>query len=297
MRRVFRRWMFMVSRPETPDTMQGGSDAMIPQSARIRHRRREGPQTWTLELEIGSDSAMQFAPGQFNMLTAFGVGEVPISVSGDPRAQGPLLHTIRAVGPVSSALVNLDAGDTVGLRGPFGTGWPVKAAEKRDVVIVAGGLGLAPLRPAIYHLLAERQRYGKVVILYGSRSPGDILFRHELEQWRQELDIDLEVTVDHATDDWRGHVGVVTTFIPRADFDPSNAIAMVCGPELMMKFAVAALGNAGINDEAIYISMERNMKCAVALCGHCQFGTTLVCRDGPVYSYERVKDRLNIPEI
>ena len=284
-------------RPDTPGAMHRRADPMVPQSARIRQRRREGPLTWTLELETGSNTAMQFAPGQFNMLTVFGVGEVPISVSGDPHVQGPLLHTIRAVGPVSSALVNLDAGDTVGLRGPFGTGWPVNDAEQRDVVIVAGGLGLAPLRPAIYHLLAERQRYGKVTILYGSRSPGDILFRHELEQWRQELDIELEVTVDHATEDWRGHVGVVTTFIPRADFDPANAIAMVCGPELMMKFAVAALADAGIGDEAIYISMERNMKCAVALCGHCQFGTTFVCRDGPVYAYERVKALLNIPEI
>lgn len=272
-------------------------DPGVPGTARIRHRRHEGPQTWTLELEIENDSAMRFAPGQFNMLTAFGVGEVPISVSGDPLVQGPLLHTVRAVGPVSSALVNLGAGETVGVRGPFGTGWPIEEARQRDVLIVAGGLGLAPLRPAIYHLLAKRQHYGKVSILYGSRSPGDILFRHELEQWRQELDIDLEVTVDHAVDDWRGHVGVVTTFIPRADFDASNTIALVCGPELMMKFAVAALGGAGVGDEGIYISMERNMKCAVAHCGHCQFGTSLVCRDGPVYRYDRVKDLLKIPEI
>lgn len=274
-----------------------GTDIIVPKSARILHRLHEGPQTWTLELEGENGYPMQFVPGQFNMLTAFGVGEVPISVSGNPHAQGPLLHTIRAVGPVSSALVNLDTGDTVGLRGPFGTGWPVDEAQQRDVVVVAGGLGLAPLRPAIYHLLAKRQRYGKVVILYGSRSPGDILFRHELEQWRRGLDIEMEVTVDHATDDWRGHVGVVTTFIPRTDFDPSNTVAMVCGPELMMKFAIAALGDAGVGDEGIYMSMERNMKCAVAHCGHCQFGTTLVCRDGPVYRYDRVKDLLNIPEI
>jgi NAD(P)H-flavin reductase len=276
---------------------KSGIDAEVPAVAVVCRRRREGPQTWTLELEMQDDDPMQFAPGQFNMLTAFGVGEVPISVSGDPCTQGPLLHTIRAVGPVSSALVNLDAGDTVGLRGPFGTGWPVADAQQRDVVVVAGGLGLAPLRPAVYHLLAERPRYGKVTILYGSRSPGDILFRRELERWRRELDIDLEVTVDHATEDWRGHVGVVTTFIPRADFDPSNTVALVCGPELMMKFAVAALGDAGIGDEDIFISMERNMKCAVAHCGHCQFGTTLVCRDGPVYRYDGVKDLLNITEI
>lgn len=271
--------------------------AEVPCIARVRQRRHEGPQTWTLEIKAEGVSPVRFAPGQFNMLTAFGVGEVPISLSGDPRSHGALLHTIRAVGPVSSALAHLDAGDVVGLRGPFGTGWPVAEAQQHDVVVVAGGLGLAPLRPAVYHLLAERQRYRRIVILYGSRSPGDILFRHELEKWRQELDIDLEVTVDHAVDDWRGHVGVVTRFIARADFDPSNTVAMVCGPELMMKFAVAALGDAGVGDEAIYLSMERNMKCAVAHCGHCQFGTTLVCRDGPVYRYDRVRDLLKIAEI
>jgi len=289
--------MYTACRHDAMNLTARAIDSAVPCIALIRQRRHEGPQTWTLELEPESGFPMQFAPGQFNMLTAFGVGEVPISLSGDPRAHGPLLHTIRAVGPVSSALVNLDAGETLGLRGPFGTGWPVDEAQQRDVVIVAGGLGLAPLRPAIYHFLAERRRYGKVAILYGSRSPGDILYRRELERWRRELDIDLEVTVDHATDDWRGHVGVVTTFIPRADFDPSNTVALVCGPELMMKFAVAALENAGVGDDGIYLSMERNMKCAVAHCGHCQFGTTLVCRDGPVYRYDRVKDLLNIPEI
>ena len=160
----------------------------------------------------------------------------------------------------------------------------------RDVVLVAGGLGLAPLRPVLYRLLAERGRYGKIVLLYGTRSPDDILFRRELEAWRRRLDIDIEVTVDHAVGDWHGEVGVVTRLIPRAAFDPLHAIALVCGPEVMMRFAIAALRDAGIAAEAIYLSMERNMKCAIGFCGHCQFGPVFVCRDGPVFRYDRVRE-------
>jgi NAD(P)H-flavin reductase len=185
----------------------------------------------------------------------------------------------------------------VGLRGPFGKGWPVDAATGSDVIVVAGGLGLAPLRPALYRLLARRERYGNLALLYGTRSPDHILFRRELESWRQRLDIDIDVTVDHALSGWHGHVGVVTNLIPRAAFDPLQAIAFVCGPEVMMRFAIAALRNAGLADEAIWLSMERNMKCAVGFCGHCQFGTTFVCRDGPVFRYDRVRDLLSLKEI
>ncbi len=287
----------MACRRESMNAMHGMADAAVPAVVRVRRRRQEGPQTWTLEIEAQDGEVPAFAAGQFNMLTAFGVGEAAISMSGDPHSRGPLVHTVRAVGPVSSAIANLRSGDTLGLRGPFGKGWPMQEAQQRDVIIVAGGLGLAPLRPAIYHLLAKRQHYGRVAILYGSRSPGDILFRQELQRWRGDLDMDVEVTVDHAPDDWRGNVGVVTSFIPRITFDPANSVALVCGPELMMRFAVSALQDAGVSDEAIYISMERNMKCAVGLCGHCQFGTTMVCRDGPVMSFDRVRHMLTIREI
>jgi NAD(P)H-flavin reductase len=231
------------------------------------------------------------------MLTAFGVGEVPISLSGDPVEQDRLLHTIRAVGPVSTALTRLTSGDEVGFRGPFGAGWPMAEAAARDIVVVAGGLGLAPLRPALYRLLAERSLYGKIVLLYGTRGPADILFRHELESWRRRLDIDIVVTVDHADADWHGHVGVVTALIARAAFDPSRALAMVCGPEVMMRFAISALRDAKLADNAIYLSMERNMKCAIGFCGHCQFGTVFVCRDGPVFRYDRVRTLLALKEI
>jgi NAD(P)H-flavin reductase len=268
---------------------------MAPRIAYVRRRRREAPQVWTLDIE--PQETCVFVPGQFNMLTVFGVGEVPISLSGDPAQAGRLVHTIRMVGPVSDALALLGPGDVVGLRGPFGVGWPLAEAAGHDVVILAGGLGLAPLRPALYRLLAERARYGKIVLLYGTRSPVDILFRRELESWRRRLDVDIEVTVDHSGPDWRGHVGVVTALIHRAVFDPPDAIALVCGPEVMMRFAISALREAGLADRSIYLSMERNMKCAIGLCGHCQFGPVFVCRDGPVFRYDRVSATLVLKEI
>jgi NAD(P)H-flavin reductase len=270
---------------------------MVPVLATVRRRRRECPETWTLEIEPVTTGAKDFAPGQFNMLYVFGVGEVPISLSGDPAKAGHLVHTVRAVGAVSRALTRLGPDDAVGLRGPYGTGWPVEAAAGRDVVILAGGLGLAPLRPLLYRLLTERERYGKIVLLYGTRSPTDILYRREIEGWRRRLDMEVEVTVDHAPADWRGNIGVVTTLIPRAGFDPLHGIAMVCGPEVMMRFGITALQDAGLDDEDIYLSMERNMKCAVGHCGHCQFGPMFVCKDGPVFRYDRVRDLLAQREI
>jgi NAD(P)H-flavin reductase len=273
------------------------ADPMTPWPARVLRRRRDGPEVWTLDIEAEEANGQPFAPGQFNMLTVFGVGEVPISLSGDPAQPGRLVHTIRAVGPVSAALTRLGPGDPVGLRGPFGAGWPMAEAAGRDVVVVAGGLGLAPLRPALYRLLAERRRYGQIALLYGTRGPDEILFRRELEAWRRRLDIDIEVTVDHAIGDWRGHVGVVTTLISRAAFDPQHAIALICGPEVMMRFAGTALRDAGLPEDAIYLSMERNMKCAIGFCGHCQFGPVFVCRDGPVFRFDRLRGLLALKEI
>jgi len=270
---------------------------MLPHVGRVRRRRRDGPQVWTLEIETDDSGFSGFAPGQFNMLTVFGVGEVPISHSGDPAEPNSLVHTIRSVGPVSTALTGLRPGDPVGLRGPFGSAWPIDEAMGRDVIVVAGGLGLAPLRPALYRLLGERERYGNLALLYGARSPDEVLFRREIENWRRRLDVEIEVTVDHALTDWHGHVGVVTALIPRATFDPEQAIALVCGPEVMMRFAIAALRDAGIADDAIYLSMERNMKCAAGFCGHCQFGPVFVCRDGPIFRYDRVRHLLGLKEI
>ncbi|HXZ09456.1 MAG TPA: FAD/NAD(P)-binding protein, partial [Paraburkholderia sp.] len=166
-----------------------------------------------------------------------------------------------------------------------------------DIVIVAGGLGLAPLRPAIYHVLANRARYGHVAILFGTRHPQDMLYRDELAAWRRNLDISVEVTVDHAESDWRGNVGVVPALIPRVSFDPRDTVALVCGPEIMMRFTANALRDAGVAPDRISLSMERNMKCAIGLCGHCQFGPAFVCKDGPVMRFDRIERIFAVREI
>ncbi len=273
-------------------------DASVPVPARVLARRRETADTWTLEMEA-PEAAEQwaFAPGQFNMLYAFGIGESAISLSGDPARSDRLVHTIRAVGPVSRGLDRLRPGAVLGIRGPFGTGWPLEEVAGADVVIVAGGLGLAPLRPALYRLLARRRSYGKIVLLYGTRSPADVLFEKQLTQWHKDGHIDVAITVDHAVGDWHGHVGVVTKLLGRRAPDPRSSVALVCGPEVMMRFAAAACKDRGLADEAIYLSMERNMKCAVGHCGHCQFGPTFVCKDGPVVRYDRVARLLAVKEI
>jgi NAD(P)H-flavin reductase len=222
------------------------------------------------------------------MLYVFGTGEVPISISGDPVNQDSLAHTVRAVGPVTQVITHLQRGDVLGVRGPFGSSWPVEAAQGCDVVMVAGGLGLAPLRPALYHVLAHREKFGEVVLLYGARSPGDVLYSRQLDRLRRQ-GAEIMVTVDRVAGAWPGEVGVVTRLIPRATFDPLNTVAMICGPEIMMRFTIAELEKLGVSQENIFISMERNMKCAVGFCGHCQFGPTFVCKDGPVFSCSQVK--------
>ena len=274
------------------------SDPMLPTPFRVRRKRRETHDTFTLELEpVNGTNGLAFAAGQFNMLYVFGVGEVPISISGDPTQPQSVAHTVRAVGTVTTAIRKLKRGDVIGVRGPFGNPWPVEEAAGSDVVIVAGGIGLAPLRPALYHLLANRDRYGKIILLYGARTPEDLLYKRELHKWRGRFDLDVEVTVDSATGDWRGNVGVVTTLIPRVRFDPLHTVALVCGPEIMMRFTVMELQKCGIALENIYISMERNMKCAVGFCGHCQFGPTFICKDGPVFRFDQIRPFFETREV
>jgi NAD(P)H-flavin reductase len=271
--------------------------AFVPHPYRVERVRREARDISTLDLVPLAGERPDYQPGQFNMLYAFGVGEVAISMSGDRAAGGSYVHTVRDVGLVSRAIAKLSAGAMVGVRGPYGTGWPTAAAEGNDVLFVAGGLGLAPLRPAIYHVLSHRGRYGRVAVMYGTRTPSDILYRQELERWRRRLDVEVLVTVDRGDLNWRGNVGVVPKLIPRAGFDPQSAVAMVCGPEVMMRFAADALRVAGLGLDQIYLSMERNMKCAIGLCGHCQFGPDFVCKDGPVMRYDRIADILTVREI
>ncbi len=265
-------------------------DPMVPIPYRLQRLRRETRDTFTLELRpAGSDRPFAFRPGQFNMLYAFGVGEVPISICGDPAPEDMLIHSIRAVGSVTRALTQLRPGDQVGVRGPFGQGWPLDQAEGRDLVLVAGGLGVPPLRPVIYQVLAERERYGQVNLIYGARHPGELLYLRELAEWRSRFDCSVDVTVDAADRSWRGPVGVVTTLIPRARFNSDKALAMICGPEIMMRFSLLELEKRGINPDRLYVSMERNMKCGLGQCGHCQLGPFFVCKDGPVFAFDRIR--------
>jgi len=191
----------------------------------------------------------------------------------------------------------LKVGQTIGVRGPYGCGWPVDEAAGRDIVLITGGIGLAPLRPVIYQALANRDQYGKVVVLYGARTPEDILYWRELEKWRSRFDLEIHLTVDRATGSWRGNVGVVTQLIQRSPFDPSNCLAMVCGPEIMMRFTALELEKRGVSLAKIYVSMERNMKCGIGLCGHCQLGGSFVCKDGPVYRYDQIGPMLMQREV
>ena len=274
------------------------SDPMRPEPFEVRHVTKETGDTFTLTLApVGGAKFRPFAPGQFNMLYVFGVGEVPISISGDPARPETLVHTIRAVGATTRAMQKLQKGDWVGLRGPFGTAWPVDQAHGHDVVLIAGGIGLAPIRPAIYHVLLHRALYGRVVILYGARTPRDMLYPKELREWRSRFDVVVDVTVDRATMEWQGSVGVVTKMVQRSPFDPQSAMAFICGPEVMIRYAAQALEQRGTSTSSIFVSMERNMKCAVGVCGHCQFGPWFVCKDGPVFRYDRIQRFFGLREV
>jgi NAD(P)H-flavin reductase len=277
---------------------EAARDPMLPAPWRVARVRRETADTFTLDLVPGPGvTAPPFHPGQFNMLYVLGTGEVPISISGDPAEPRVLRHTTRVVGAVTRAMGALGRGGMLGLRGPFGSAWPVEEAEGGDVVLIAGGIGLAPLRPALYRLMARRSHYGRVVLAYGTRTPTDILYRGEVARWRARADLDVLVTVDRAAGAWPGKVGVVTALIRRAPFDPRATVALVCGPEVMMRFAVEALRRRGVPPARIYLSMERNMKCAVGLCGHCQLGPEFVCKDGPVFRLDRIARLFEVPEI
>jgi anaerobic sulfite reductase subunit B len=267
--------------------------ALPPRPFRVTGRRQETHDAWTLELEPAAGPPLDAAPGQFAMVYAFGVGEIPISLSGEPG--GPLVHTVRTVGAVTEAICGSMPGAALGVRGPLGNEWPIDAAAGGDVVVVAGGIGLAPLRPVLYHMLAQRVDYRQVSLLYGSRTPGDLLYTDEFDAWRESIDV--EVTVDAADDTWQGKVGVVPKLIGTAEFDPSATNAFVCGPEIMMRFAAEALIERDIPTERIHLSMERNMKCGVGHCGHCQLGPTLICRDGPVYTYAEIESLMAVRQL
>ena len=270
---------------EETHSLGAAPDPMLPAPWRIEQVRKETADTFTLSLNaMNAVGPLEFAAGQFNMLYLFGVGEVPISISGNPLAPSPLVHTLRAVGGVTKAMAKLKTGDAIGVRGPYGFGWPLEQAVGRDLVIAAGGIGFAPLRSVIYHALARRHDFGEIVLLLGARSPQDICFKGELRRWAARCDLQVHLTVDHVVGRWRGNVGVVTKLIPQARFDPANTIALMCGPEVMMRFTALALQKRGMPFERMFVSLERNMRCAVGFCGHCQFGPTFISTSIPVSS-------------
>jgi NAD(P)H-flavin reductase len=268
---------------------------LTPAPFRVTTREPDTADTWTLTLEPIYDAAPTIRPGQFVMVYAHGIGEVPISVSGPPDRPGPVVLTIRDVGAVTHAICGSPAGTILGVRGPFGNHWPIDKAVGDDIVVVAGGIGLAPLRPVVLRMLENRDDYGTASLLYGARIPGDLLYPTELETWRAAMSVAL--TVDAPDDTWTGKVGFVPALLTDAVFQPAETTAFVCGPEIMMRVAAQALLDRGVPGERIYLSMERHMDCGIGLCGHCQLGPTLICRDGPVYTQAELARWLEVPEL
>ncbi|WP_046776712.1 FAD/NAD(P)-binding protein [Streptomyces yangpuensis] len=266
---------------------------LTPLPYRVDDRREETRDTVTFTLAPSGEPLAPFSPGQFAMVYAFGVGEIPVSVSRILDGSR-LVHTVRAVGAVSRALCGLGPGAQVAVRGPFGTGWDTTAARGRDVLVVAGGIGLAPLRPLIDTVLAEPETYGRLNVLAGARSPGDLLYSDEVPFWRSPF---AEFTVDRPSAGWTGRVGIVTGLIDEARFAPSGTTAFVCGPEVMIRATARALVHRGVDAARIQVSLERNMRCATGHCGHCQLGPLLLCRDGPVVGYDRAESLLTVREL
>ena len=275
------------------------TDPMVPVLMKIKKLSWETEDVFTilLEHEDEEEKNFSFKPGQFNMLYAFSKGEAAFSISSDSAKDMSIAHTIHKVGYVTSALSCLNKGDVIGVRGPFGSSWPLEEAKGKDVIIVTGGIGLAHLKPALYHIFKYRKNYGKITLLYGARTPPDILYRVEMEEWGKKYKIDILTVVDRSDSFWKGNVGVVTGLFPFVTLDPASTIALVCGPEIMMKYSIDELITLGIPKHNIYLSMERNMKCAEGFCGHCQFGHNFICKDGPVFNYSHVKRIFDIHEI
>lgn len=271
---------------------------MTPVPYRVRSRVEENADSVTLCLEPVDTALPAPVPGEFMMMYAHGIGEVAISVSGDPsRTDGTVTHTIRAVGAVSSALCAAQPGSALGMRGPFGTGWGLRDAAGRDLVIVAGGVGLAPLRPVVLGVLAERDRYGRVVVIAGARAQRDFLYSAEIAEWQQDSQLEVHLTVDVPLQGWPGETGFVTEPLRRLRLQPERTTAFLCGPEPMMRFSAQVLLEKGLAATDIRVSLERNMQCGVGWCGHCQLGPLLLCRDGPVVGYDVARPLLDVEEL
>lgn len=270
------------------------ANPLIPHSAVILAVFPENAETSTFTLQFTEEakrSQYSFQPGQFNMLSMFGVGEAPISISSDGDNSAAFTHTIRHVGNLTKMFSRLKAGDLIGIRGPYGKGWPLDKAKGKNILIVAGGIGLAPLRPAIYRILGNRGDFGSVEVLYGAKKPGEMLFTRHFDDWSKALNVRLTVDDTAGCADWKHGVGAVTKLFDSMDSRPSDTVVMTCGPEIMMKYVVDGLLERSFAPEQIFVSLERKMHCGIRKCGRCQVGTSFVCQDGPVFPYSAVGDQ------
>jgi NAD(P)H-flavin reductase len=287
----------------TNDNQSNDSDVLLPKLYRLLAYKKETPDIFTLNLvPVNPKDTISFQPGQFNMIYGFGAGEVAISISGKGQSTGEIIHTIRRVGSVTTILSNLEVGQIIGLRGPFGQPWPVAEAVGQDIVVVAGGIGLAPLRPLLRHFFTNRKQFKKISLLYGLRTPADLLYADELVKWQKQGKFQVEITVDAIPEfwpkPWKGSIGVVTPLIDKVRFTrPTETVAYLCGPEVMMRFVSRELNKKGVLDDKIFLSMERHMKCAVGFCGRCQYREHFVCKDGPVFKYNQMKELLLLKEL
>ncbi|MCU7960695.1 MAG: FAD/NAD(P)-binding protein [gamma proteobacterium symbiont of Bathyaustriella thionipta] len=271
--------------------------AFMPVPATVVERVEEGPDLFTLRLELAAAEARRayhFEPGQFNMLYLHGVGEVPISIASDPQDKHLLDHTIRTVGRVTRGLARLRSGDQIGIRGPYGHGWPMREAEGRDLLIITGGLGCAPAVSVIRYVQRRRKRFGHLNIVQGVKHSADLIWKERWQQWSAMPDTRVLLTADKGDPLWPWHIGPVTGLFGHLQFHTDNVTAMMCGPEGMMKAAARQMLDLGIKRSRIWLSMERNMQCALGKCGHCQFGPTFICKDGPVFRYDRVESLLQV---
>jgi NAD(P)H-flavin reductase len=266
-------------------------NTLVPQPAQIVEKHSFGTEIHAYRLRLLEADArprFDFQPGQFNMLYVPGVGEVAISISSDPDDE-TLEHTIRIVGRTTRVIARLGVGDVVGIRGPYGNGWPLQEARWKDLVVITGGLGCAPVSGAIDYVFRRRANYGHVTILHGVKKPADMIYRERFEAWRRHPGTTVLLTSDQPDRHWRDRTGVVTELFEEVVFDPTRTLALMCGPEVMLHYAGDLLGRRGLPMERMFVSMERNMKCAVGLCGHCQFGPSFVCKDGPIYRMSAIR--------
>jgi sulfhydrogenase subunit gamma (sulfur reductase) len=262
----------------------------VPTLAWISNLRSITPMEKLLTVELPRGVSLGHKPGQFVEVSLYGVGEAPISISSSPsRSNGKFELCVRKVGDVTTALHNLSEGARIGVRGPFGTGFPVEEFEGKDILIAAGGLSLAPVRSVIYQVLDNRKKYGRVIILYGAKNPSELLFKDELQEFGKRADVEFHVTVDKGDKDWVGNVGVITTLFPKVTVNPRNTIAITEGPPIMYKYVMIELLGKGIPEDQIWLSLERRMKCGVGKCGHCQIDHYYCCQHGPSFNYAQIK--------